>query len=62
LYRLVYIIFTYGLFDTIAGSLAAAMGQMLTGDQVTNQDWLRTVAVAAESRHNRRGGQFTPVG
>jgi hypothetical protein len=38
LYRLVYIIFTYGLFDTIAGSLVAAMGQMSTGDQVTNQD------------------------
>ena len=38
LYRLVYIIFTYGLFDTIAGSLVAAMGQILTGDQVTNQD------------------------
>jgi hypothetical protein len=39
LYSLVYIIFTYGLFDTSAGSLVAAMGQMLTGGQVTNQDW-----------------------
>jgi hypothetical protein len=38
LYRLVYIIFTYGLFGTLAGSLAGAMAQMLTGDQVTNLD------------------------